>query len=234
MGYTLVVADFSQVELRVAAELSGEPNMIDAYINGRDLHYETASLILNKPISEVTDEERRAAKICNFGLLFGAGPGTLLSQAISQYNADWSLEDAERYVTAFRNAYPTLVKWQRETGESESAAIFTKMGRRRLTLTDRSSKFTTRINTEVQGTAGDIAKLSLLKIWEKINTDSDPGEARLIGTCHDEILLEVKDGTQEKWSDILKSVMEEAGSELIKSLPIIADVKSGKSWAECK
>ena len=144
------------------------------------------------------------------------------------------MEDAERYVTAFRNAYPTLVKWQRATGESESAAIFTKMGRRRLTLTDRSSKFTTRINTEVQGTAGDIAKLSLLKIWEKINTDPDPGEARLIGTVHDEILLEVKDGTDEKWSDILKSVMEEAGSELIKSLPIIADVKSGKSWADCK
>ena len=233
-GYKLVVADFSQIELRVAAELSGEPNMVEAYNAGRDLHTETASLMLNKPIPNVTSKERTSAKIANFGLLFGAGAGTLLGQAISQYDVDWSLEDAQEMVDGFRAAYPTLIQWQRKTGEATTGAIFTKLGRRRLTITDRSSKFTTRINTEVQGTAGECAKLSLLKIWEKINTDSDPGEARLIGTCHDEILLEVKEGTEPKWMHILKSVMEEAGSELIHSVPIVADVKSGDTWADCK
>ena len=231
-GYKLVVADFSQVELRVAAELSGEPNMVEAYNGGRDLHTETASLMLDKPIPDVSSSERQSAKIANFGLLFGAGAGTLLGQAISQYDVDWDLEEAEGIVKGFRSAYPTLVQWQRKTGESQSGAIFTKLGRRRLTLTERSGKFTTRINTEVQGTAGDIAKLALRNIWKEIN--AAPGEARLIGTCHDEILLEVKEDLAPKWMELLKGSMEAAGSELIHSVPIIADVKSGDSWAECK
>lgn len=228
-GHKIVGADFSQIELRVAADLSAEPAMRNSYNNGEDLHRRTAALMLKKEPAEVTKDERQSAKIANFGLLFGAGPGTLLKQAISQYKVDWSIDDAKKIVNGFREAYPTLLKWQQQTGERQTNAIFTKSGRRRQ-LTERTNKFTTRINTEVQGTAGDIAKLALMRVWKYLATY--PGEARIVGIVHDELILEVKDAYVPQWEKRLVLAMENAGKELIKSVPIIAEVNSGNSWAE--
>ena len=231
-GYQLVVADYSQVELRVAADLSQEPNMLAAYRAGRDLHTETACLMLNKAETEVTKEERQSSKIANFGLLFGAGPGTLLKQALAQYKVNWTDTYAKELVNKWHAIFPSLRSWQLEVGERKTGAIFTKIGRRRLTLTDRSGKFTTRINSEVQGTAGDIAKKALIRIFKYLNVY--PGEAVLVGTCHDEILLEVKDAYVPQWRDRLVKAMENAGKEVIQSVPIIAEVDSGPSWADAK
>lgn len=231
-GKTLVVADFSQIELRVAAELSGEERMIEAYKAGRDLHTETAAIMAGVPFDEVTKAQRQSAKVANFGLLFGAGASTLRKQAIAQYKIQMTFEEAQDIVTNFREAYPTLYKWQITQGNMTTAAVFTKYGRRRI-LVGRNDKYTTRLNTQVQGTAGDISKIALIKIYEEIQEKPNSG-AKLIATCHDEIVLEVPEAEALYWARALKSCMESAGNLICSKLPIIADVGVGVTWAEAK
>lgn len=231
-GYLLVVADFSQVELRVAAELSGEERMLEAYRAGRDLHTETASLITGVPLDKVTKEARTSAKMANFGLLYGAGPATLQKQAIAQYGVDMSREEAGEIVDGFRTAYPTLYAWQQVEGTKTTKAVQTALGRRRM-LTGFNDKYTTRINTQVQGTAGDIAKLAIAKLWDSV-VAAPADEARLIAMVHDEIVLEVKEGREEHWGSVLKHAMETAGAEICSKVPIEAEVSWGKTWADAK
>jgi len=231
-GYKLVVADFSQVELRVAAELSGEEKMIDAYIDSRDLHTETAALVTGKAPEDITKEDRTSAKLCNFGLLYGAGAATLRKQAVAQYGIDMELEEASRLVQGFRAAYPTLYAWQKEVGSLESRVVFTKYGRRRM-LIDRNDKYTTKINTQVQGTAGDIAKIAIVMLWEELVTHPR-GEAFLIACCHDELVMEVREELADKWLSVLRASMERAGGLLCKRLPVVAEGSIGQNWAEAK
>lgn len=231
-GYALVVADFSQVELRVAAELSGEERMLEAYKAGRDLHTETASLITGVPLDKVTKEARTSAKMANFGLLYGAGPATLQKQAIAQYGVDMSIDEVRNIVEGFRSAYPKLYRWQQEEGTRTTKFVQTALGRRRM-LTGFNDKYTTRINTQVQGTAGDIAKLAIAKLWAQIGA-GPADEARLIAMVHDEIVLEVKEGHEERWAAVLKNAMESAGAEVCSKVPIEAEVSWGKTWADAK
>lgn len=231
-GYVLVVADFSQVELRVAAELSGEQRMIDAYKAGRDLHTETAALITHVGLEKVTKEARTSAKIANFGLLYGSGPATLQKQAVAQYGIDMGIDEAREIVEGFRAAYPTLYAWQQREGTRTTAAVFTQFGRRRQ-LVGFNDKYTTRINTVVQGTAGDIAKLAIALLWKEI-TAAPVGQARLIAMVHDEIVLEVEEALAEVWGQKLKACMEAAGEQICSEVPIVAEVSSGKTWADAK
>lgn len=231
-GKLLVVADFSQIELRVAAELSGEERMIEAYKAGRDLHTETAALVAKVSMDEVTKEMRTSAKLCNFGLLYGAGPFTLRKQAIAQYGIDMTISEAKELVNGFREAYPTLYRWQREQGEGTQKTVWTGMGRRR-ELHGFNDKFTTRINTQVQGTAGDVAKLAIAFIWEKLRCVSDE-DAKLIAMVHDEIVLEVAENQVEHWGQELKAAMEQAGAQVCKHVPVVAEVSWGKTWADAK
>lgn len=232
LGYLLVVADFSQVELRVAAELSGEQRMIDAYLAGRDLHTETAALMKGVSLEEVSKSDRTSAKVANFGLLYGAGPATLQKQAVAQYGIDMDINEAREIVENFRAAYPTLYKWQMTEGNMKTEAVLTALGRRRA-LYGFNDKYTTRINTQVQGTAGDIAKIAIAKLWDRIQR-APKGEAKLIAMVHDEIVLEVREEHAERWGQILKACMEEAGAEICKKVPIVAEVSSGRTWADAK
>lgn len=231
-GYTLVVADFSQIELRVAAELSGEERMLEAYRAGRDLHTETAALMAGVDASAVTKQQRQSAKVCNFGLLYGAGPATLRKQSVAQYGIDIDIEEARRLVDGFRTAYPTLYKWQQQEGSRTTEAVYTLSGRRRI-LRGFDDKYTTRINSQVQGTAGDIAKQAIWRIWEQI-CKAPEGQARLIAMVHDEIILEVQSSSAALWADLLKSCMETAGNAICQQVPIVAEVSSGATWADCK
>jgi DNA polymerase I len=230
--YKLIVADFSQVELRVSAHLAREPYMIDVYKEGRDLHTETASRVTGLPPAEITKKHRNSAKLLNFALLYGAGPATLQKQAVSQYGIDLEFAEAKELVTKFRQAYPTLYAWQRETGEGTAKYVLTATGRRRF-LVGFNDKFTTRINTRVQGTAGDITKLALANLWENIE-DAPEGEAHLIAVVHDEIVMEVREDQTDKWAKLLKTAMESAGNYICFRVPIIAEVGVGDTWAEAK
>jgi DNA polymerase I-like protein with 3'-5' exonuclease and polymerase domains len=231
-GYKLVVADFSQVELRVAAELSGEERMRAAYRAGRDLHTETAALVTGKSADSITKKERTSAKLCNFGLLYGAGPTTLRKQAVAQYGVDMELEEAQELVTGFREAYPHLYEWQMLEGNNTTKAVFTRYGRRRI-LTGFNDKYTTRINTQVQGTAGDIAKIAIAIIWDQIRA-SKRGEALLIAMVHDEIVLEVEESAVDKWAKALAAAMEAAGAFVCREVPIVAEASFGDTWADAK
>lgn len=231
-GYKLVVADFSQVELRVAAELSGEERMRAAYKAKKDLHIATAASIMGKSADSVTKKERTSAKICNFGLLYGAGAATLRKQAIAQYGVNMELEKAQELVAGFREVYPQLYKWQMQEGNKTTKGVFTRYGRRRI-LTGFNDKYTTRINTQVQGTAGDIAKIALVMIWDRIQ-QAEPGEALLIAMVHDEIVLEVVQERVEQWSELLAGAMEAAGSVICEAVPIVAEASSGDTWADAK
>jgi DNA polymerase I-like protein with 3'-5' exonuclease and polymerase domains len=231
-GYVLVVADFSQIELRVAAELSGEEKMREAYRAGRDLHTETAALMTGVALGDVTKEARTSAKVANFGLLYGAGPATLQKQAVAQYGLDMELDEARQIVEGFRAAYPTLYAWQQSEGTKTTKAVNTAIGRRRM-LVGFNDKYTTRINTQVQGTAGDIAKIAIDKLWRHV-VQAPAGEAKLIAMVHDEIVLEVREERAEHWAGVLKESMELAGSEVCTHVPIVAEVSSGKTWADAK
>lgn len=231
-GYQLVVADFSQVELRVAAELSGEERMLDAYRAGRDLHTETAALIAKVPFEEVTKKQRQSAKVANFGLLYGAGPATLRKQAIAQYGMDMTMDEAKSIVEGFREAYPRLYAWQQEEGTKTTKAVQTALGRRRM-LVGFNDKYTTRINTQVQGTAGDIAKIAIWNLWQLIQ-QAPPQEALLIAMVHDEIVIEVREEVAEQWGEKLKRSMERAGAAICKKVPIVAEVSWGTTWADAK
>jgi DNA polymerase I-like protein with 3'-5' exonuclease and polymerase domains len=231
-GYKLICADFSQVELRVAAELSREPRMIQAYADGRDLHTETASSIARVPLEEVTKAMRTSAKIANFGLLYGAGAATFQRQALAQYGILYSMKECKEIVEGFRLAYPTLYEWQQQEGQSRSTAVFTRYGRRRI-LIGFNDKYTVRINTQVQGTAGDIAKIAMAMLWEQL-TDVPESDARLISSVHDELVMEVREELVEEWAVTLKSCMENAGGVVCKLTPIIAEVGIGDTWADAK
>jgi DNA polymerase-1 len=231
-GYQLVVADFSQVELRVAAQLSGEERMIEAYKAGRDLHTETAALLTGKEFEEVTKAERTSAKISNFGLLYGAGAATLQKQAVAQYGVDLSFDEAKELVNGFREAYPTLKQWQDKEGNKTTKAVNTAIGRRRI-LVGFNDKYTTRINTQVQGTAGDIAKTAIALLWRGLKRTPED-EARLISMVHDEIVMEVRSDRVEYWSQRLSSAMETAGNSICADVPIVAEASFGDTWADAK
>jgi DNA polymerase I-like protein with 3'-5' exonuclease and polymerase domains len=231
-GYSLVVADFSQIELRVAAELSGEERMIEAYRAGRDLHTETAALMTGTPLDQVTKKQRTSAKVANFGLLYGAGPATLRKQAVAQYGIDMTHAEAKEIVEGFRAAYPRLYEWQCEEGNKTTKAVFTALGRRRI-LAGFNDKYTTRINTQVQGTAGDIAKLAIRRLWAEILATPMDGVA-LIAMVHDEIVIEVPEAVASHWGTKLKQCMEEAGVEVCTKVPIVAEVSHGRTWADAK
>lgn len=231
-GYKLICADFSQIELRVAAELSREERMIQAYVDGRDLHTETASSIAKVALEDVTKAMRTSAKIANFGLLFGAGAATFQRQALAQYGILYTMSECRAIVEGFRTAYPRLYDWQQQEGQSRSTAVFTRYGRRRI-LIGFNDKYTTRINTQVQGTAGDIAKIAMAMLWERLTEVSD-SEARLISSVHDELIMEVRDDVVEEWAAILKSCMENAGGVVCKLVPILAEVGIGDIWADAK
>ena len=231
-GYKLICADFSQVELRVAAELSREERMIQAYRDGRDLHTETASSIARVAIQDVTKAMRTSAKIANFGLLYGAGAATFQRQALAQYDILYSMKECKEIVEGFRLAYPRLYEWQQEEGQSRSKAVFTRYGRRRILL-GFNDKYTVRINSQVQGTAGDIAKIAMSLLWEKLVDVSD-SEARLISSVHDELVMEVREELVEEWAMTLKTCMENAGGVVCKVVPILAEVGIGDTWADAK
>ena len=207
--------------------------MLEAYLAGRDLHTETAALMRGVPLEQVTKADRTSAKVANFGLLYGAGPATLRKQAVSQYGIDMTIGEAREIVENFRRAYPRLYDYQRGVGEATTACIYTKYGRRRIVIGTFNDKFTVRNNTPVQGTAGDIAKIAMAKLWEHL-VQAQPGEARLIAMVHDEIVLEVRADVKDRWSETVVSCMESAGALVCQRVPIVAEVSSGTTWADAK
>ncbi|MGG6295750.1 bifunctional 3'-5' exonuclease/DNA polymerase [Leptolyngbya sp. AN02str] len=225
-GYRLVVADYSQIELRVAAELSGDRRMIEAYQNDEDLHRLTAALIADKSLDQVEKSERQAAKAVNFGLIYAMGAKGLAEYAYNNYGVQMSLKQAETFRKRYFEAYQGIARWH--------GAIKRRLPREMRTVGDRlrcwkdEPKLTELLNTPVQGTAADITKAALAKLPMALKGTG----ARLIGTVHDEILLEAPEDAAEQAAQILQQVMEQAGQRYLRKVPVKAEVAIALNWAE--
>ncbi len=232
-GYKLVIADYSQIELRIAAEIAREASMIEAYRGGKDLHRLTASLILDKPVEEVTKEDRQIAKSANFGLLYGMGAEGFKKYAESNYGVSLSFNEIEAFRDKFFKVYQGLAKWHKQTkkqmyrdkGAGLNIETRTLANRRRLMREPSPMQL---LNTPVQGTGADMLKLALSRLPEALKTTG----AKIIGTVHDEIILECPEQTAAVVADILSVVMVEAGSEFLTSVPVEAEASIGESWAD--
>lgn len=229
-GNVLVIADYSQLELRIAAECSGEQRMIQAYRDGVDLHTKTAALMAGISESEVDKASRSAAKTYNFGALFGSGAKSMRTQAAAS-GLYLTLEEAQEKLDQWKNAFPQLIGWQKTQGNTVGP-VTTLMGRRRKLTKgpNGSDKYTTRLNTQVQGTGGDCMKAALAMLHEKYL--SFKPSWKLVANVHDETVMEVPEEDADEAQVILKECMESAAYEvMLIEVPIVAEPGCGKDWS---
>ena len=224
-GCLLVIVDLSQIELRVAAEISRDQLMVEAYRRGDDLHTQTASHILGKPNREITDDERNVGKALNFGLLYGMGSERLATQSRNQFGVEMDLKQADEYKETFFKTYKGLDSWQEEAKRRRHAEYAKTLGGRLIYVADK--RFTQRLNSPVQGTAADILKLALAELVKQLADK----EAHIISTVHDEIVVECAEDQVEDVKTLMERVMIEAGSKLLKKVPVEVDISVGPNLA---
>ena len=230
-GYRMLACDYSQIELRLMAHLSGDPKLVEAYQTGLDIHSLTASQIFDIHINEVTDAQRRAGKTVNFGVMYGMGSRRLARDLeISNSEAKSYIDNYfERYqgVTGY---FDDLVEEARQTGYAR-----TLFGRRRHlpNIGDRGGRraFAERaaINTPIQGTAADIIKIAMVEMQQRIEDEKLP--LRMLLQVHDELIFEVEDDAVEEMTELVCDVMENV-CEL--DVPLLVDSGVGDSWLEAK
>jgi DNA polymerase-1 len=222
-GRMLVKADYSQIELRIAAKLTGANALLDAYRRGEDLHALTARSVLGT--GEVTKDHRQLAKALNFGLRYGMGAERFRAYARSEYGIELTGGQARKYRNSFFAAYPGLARWHRSVGRSGDRAVETRTlsGRRRLNV----ARYTEKLNKPVQGTGADGLKLALALLWER--RAECPG-AFPVMAVHDEIVVECDAAQADAVKDWLKKAMLDAMAPLIEPVPVEVEVKVGRTW----
>lgn len=225
-GNKLVIADYSQIELRVVAEISRDERMIQAYRNGEDLHRLTASLISGKRIEDVTKEERQSAKAMNFGLVFAMGAKGLQSYAKETYDVDMTLEQAEQFRNRFFHAYQGVAAWHKRLKNNPPIQSRTVAGRKH--VYGSHSGLSGLCNTPVQGSAADIIKNALGMLVDEL----DNTNTKIVAVVHDEIVLETERDQAAEVAKILKATMEKAGAQYLRLVPLFAEVQIADSWAE--
>ncbi len=235
-GRVLVVADYSQIELRIAAKIASEERMLVAFANGEDIHTITACSLTGH--EEVTKQERKLAKAVNFGLLYGMSPGGLRNYARASYGVEMSRAEAERYWREFFEIYPGLRAWHdreyRQLKKHGSTETRTLTGRRRTGVT----KLTERLNSPVQGTGADGLKLALALLYER--RDECPGAVPILAV-HDEIVVEcpeeqaeeVKAGLVKALVDGMEEVLNSGlDTDNLERVPVKVEVEVVDSWGE--
>jgi DNA polymerase-1 len=222
-GRVLVKADYSQIELRVAAKVSGDEALLAAYRAGEDLHTKTAKNVLG--VAEVTKNHRQLAKALNFGLLYGMGAKGFRVYARTNYGVELTETQAASYRNSFFKAYPGLHRWHHTVGMSREQAIETRtlLGRRVRGV----ARFSEKLNAPVQGTGADGLKAALALLWER--RMEVPGAVPVLAV-HDEIVIECDEAQAEQVAIWLKTAMFDAMAPLIEPVPVVVDVKVGRTW----
>jgi DNA polymerase-1 len=227
-GHLILSADYSQIELRVLAHLSGDPELVDAFSTGADVHARTAALILGKAQDQVSADERRAAKTINFGVIYGMGDSALAKQL------GIPREQAARFIAAYFERYAGVARFMEKTVEDarQGEAVRTLLGRRRflpnLHSANRGLRFEAeRVarNTPIQGTAADILKLAMVEL----GADGAAPGARMLLTVHDELVFEVP---QAEAREAGEQIRERMAGAMRLAVPLVVDVGSGASWAQ--
>lgn len=231
-GYTLVDADYSQIELRVLAHMADDETMINAFRNNEDIHAVTASQVLGIPLNEITKEQRSSAKAVNFGIVYGIGEFSL-SQDLGI-----SVKEAKAYIDSYLEKYHGVRKYmERVKKEAKgNGYVTTMMNRIRYIPELKSSNYNVRqfgeraaMNTPVQGSAADIIKLAMVRVDNRLI--SEKMKSRLILQVHDELIVEAHNDETEKVKKLLKEEMENA---VQLKVPLIVDMAEGHSWYETK
>ena len=231
-GHLLVGADYSQIELRVLAHMAGDKVMQDAFINDDDIHTITATQVFNVPDFLVTDDMRARAKTVNFGIIYGQSEFSLAGEL------KISRKEAKEYIDSYFAHYSGVKNYMDSTIEKakEDGFVTTVFGRRRYIPELQAKNFNLRsfgeraaMNAPIQGTAADIIKIAMVKVYDALREKCP--EAKLILQVHDELICEVPQAQAETVAQILKEEMENA---VKLSVPLRADVKVGRSWFETK
>ena len=231
-GWKLIVADYSQIELRIMAHLSGDPKLVSAYQNREDIHRLTASEIFDVPLAEVTKEQRGAAKTINFGVMYGMGANRLAR------DLKITRTDAKRYIANYFARYAGVARFFDELRRKSRANGFaeTMFGRRRLmdelfdgTRAQRSFAERVAVNMPIQGTAADIIKLAMIRLDEEIHNRKLP--MRMLLQVHDELVFEVPPDEAEDSAVLVRTAMEGVANLQV---PLEVDVGIGDNWFEAK
>lgn len=229
-GYTVLAADYSQIELRIMAHLSQDAGLMKAFQDGLDVHKATAAEVFGVSLEQVEGHQRRSAKAINFGLIYGMSAFGLAKQLGIERGA------AQGYINLYFERYPGVKQYMDETRElaREQGYIETLLGRR-LYLPDINAKNgqlrqyaeRTAINAPMQGTAADIIKMAMIKVDQWMTIESPP--VRMVMQVHDELVFEVKNDYLEQATSIINRKMSEA---LKLDVPLIVDVGTGNNWDE--
>ncbi|CBZ52781.1 hypothetical protein NCLIV_025690 [Neospora caninum Liverpool] len=220
-----IIADFSQIELRIAADLACDERMIEAYQKGEDLHKLTASLILNKPASTLSKADRQLAKAVNFGLIYGMSADRFRGYASSAYGVQMTPQEARAFHAKYFSSYAGITRWHQRQKAEQPRETRTRAGRR--ALFDYFA-FTKSLNYPIQGTSADITKESLVRLQDKLA----PLGGRLVMCVHDEIIAEVPEDKAEEGLRILIETMEAAGNKFLRFVPCVAEGAIADSWAD--
>ena len=228
-GFTVVAADYSQIELRIMAHLSQDQGLINAFTQGKDIHRSTAAEIFGVSLDEVTSEQRRNAKAINFGLIYGMSAFGLSRQL------GIGRADAQSYMDLYFKRYPGVQTFMHDIREKAKAQgyVETLFGRR-LYLPDINSSNGMRrkaaervaINAPMQGTAADIIKRAMIQLDQKLQNDPD---IAMIMQVHDELVFEVRSEKVAFYSELIKTQMESAADLVV---PLIVEVGQGTNWDE--
>jgi DNA polymerase I-like protein with 3'-5' exonuclease and polymerase domains len=236
-GWKFVVADYGQMELRLAAAEAKDSLMTQVFQQGKDLHTITATQIYGVGEDEVTKEQRQVSKSANFGLLYGSGAKGLRNYAAAM-GIQMDLDEAAEVREKFHAAYKGISQWQQQNARAADAAkdnpsIRIRISGLRRFLPGEHNKLTTRCNTPIQGAGAAVLKLTLGKLWPLLHADGED-VVRLAGVVHDEIILLVKEEHADTWALQLQTVMEEAEARWLGEIPPLAEAKVGDSWQEAK
>ena len=231
-GNVLVGADYSQIELRLLAHISGDENLIDAFNSGADIHRRTAAEVFHTPFEEVTKEQRSAAKAVNFGIVYGISDFGLAQ------NLGIPVKTAGSYIRRYFERYPGVQAYLKNcvADAKEKGFAETIYGRRRPMPELKSSNYNTRsfgervaMNMPIQGSAADIIKIAMVRVY---NALKDAGlKGRLVLQIHDELIVDAPEGEAETVMQLMESCMEQVAELKVK---LIAEAATGKSWYDTK
>jgi len=231
-GYVFIDADYSQIELRVLAHMSGDETLIRAFHEGQDIHRLTASQVFRVPLGEVSAEQRHAAKAVNFGIIYGISSHGLVQ------DLHISHPEAQMYIDGYFRQYPRVKEFMERTiaEAKEKGYVSTIFNRRRLVPELKSRNYATRsfgeraaMNMPIQGTAADIIKIAMLRTSARLKAEGL--QSRLILQVHDELLLEVEKSETAQVKALLQEEMEGAAKL---SVPLVAELHEGNSWFDAK
>ncbi|WP_288389164.1 DNA polymerase I [uncultured Alteromonas sp.] len=230
-GYKIVAADYSQIELRIMAHLSGDEGLLDAFAHGRDIHKATAAEVFGVTLDEVTTEQRRSAKAINFGLIYGMSAFGLAKQL------NIPRHEAQKYMDLYFERYPGVLEYMDSTreGAKEKGYVETVFGRR-LYLPDikasngarRKGAERAAINAPMQGTAADIIKMAMIKVDDWI-TSLESDDVLMMMQVHDELVFEIREEHLEEQVKNIVSLMEQAA---VLNVPLVVEAGVGDNWDE--